>query len=509
VKKLLILLALCSCSVKPDYCRPVIDSMPEAWRFPIENATEYANIDWWKQLDDPVLDDLIQTALANNQNLQVATARVLEFFARYRVAASELFPQIYLDTGAERQKTVKPPSLSGTVPTSIAGIPIPSAITAPIQSAVNSLTSALVPPRINNIYHLFVNLLSYEVDFWGRIRSSIESAKYQYLAEMNARKNIIVTLVASLAQSYIQLKQYDAQLRISKKTYESRLISWDIARKRFDVGLISNMEVKQAESQAQDAEIQIKNFELFVATTEDLISVLIGAPPQAINRGVLLTQLKKPKAIPSGLPSDLISNRPDVIQAEDQLIAANAQIGVARAAFLPTFDLTGTIGQRSNDLHNLLNNPASLFDGAVDVLQPLYTGGRLDNQLLQAEALYKEALHTYKQTILTALQEVNDALISHEKAKEKAAIHAKEVLALEEYLRLSQLRYENGQNDYLTVVNSETSLFQVQLAEVINQAGVFLSLVDLYKALGQGWGAATDYTGYTQGGADTSFDNDT
>jgi len=468
MKRFLILLALCSCSVKPEYCRPDTQ-VPDNWRFPIEAAVEYANLEWWKQFGDPVLDDLIQVALENNQNLQVATNRVLEFFGKYREVGSEILPQIYLDTGVDRVKLTQDVNFQPPVP---------------------------FVPRINNLYHAFVNLLSYEVDFWGRIRSAIESAKFQYLAQINSRRNVIVTLISSLAQSYIQLKQYDSQLNIAKLTYEARLGSWDIAKKRFDVGLISNMEVKQAESQAQDAEIQIKNFERLIATTEDLISVLIGRPPEAIEHGILLTELKTPPAIPAGLPSDLLQNRPDIMQAEEQLIAANAQIGVARAAFFPKINLTGTIGQRSTSAGDFLKNSATLFDGALGLLQPLYTGGRLDANLLQAQALYNQALHSYQQTILTAFQEVDDALISHEKAKEKAAIHRKEVLALEEYLRLSKLRYDNGQNDYLTVLNSETSLFQIQLAEVINQAGVFLTLVDLYKSLGQGWQPYTEYTGY-------------
>jgi multidrug efflux system outer membrane protein len=197
--------------------------------------------------------------------------------------------------------------------------------------------------------------------------------------------------------------------------------------------------------------------------------------------------LTLPPEIPAGLPSDLLENRPDIIEAEQRMLAANAQIGAARAAFLPTISLTGINGFRTTSLHKLVTEPSHVLDYTAGVSQPLFTGGRLSGNLQEAKAIYEESVHIYLQTILTALQEVEDALVGHEQAKEKLEIQTREIAALQEYLDLSRLRYNNGQNDYLTVLNAETSLFQVQLLEVNTQADLFLTLINLYKALGQGW----------------------
>lgn len=465
IKYILLIFLLAACNFKPHYCRPEM-AIPDTWRFDIGESEECVNLAWWEQFNDPDLNQLIRTALENNQNLQVATATVLEFFAKYQVTASKFFPQIYADGGVDREKLSK------------------SVIFQPISSFI---------PRINNLFHLFVELLPYEIDFWGRIRNSVESAKYDYFGQVNARRNVIITLVSQVAAGYFQLKEYHSQLEISQLTYQSRLESWEIAKKRYDAGLISFMDVKQAESQAEDAQASIEDFKQLVAQQEDLLSTLIGAPSGPIAVGKSLKDLTETPSIPAGLPSDLLQSRPDIMQAEDALISANAQIGVARANFFPKFTITGIqldsalIGQESSSLSQLLKEKANVFDAAFDVTQPIFTGGNLSGQLSESEAIFLENYHSYQQTVLTALQEVNDALIAHQIAKEKLKIQDEEIAALAEYLRLAKLRYANGQNDYLTVLNAETSLFQVQLNEVVTRANIFISLVNLYKALGHGW----------------------
>jgi len=450
---------LCSCNFKPTYCRPET-AVPGEWRFEPKNNEEYVNREWWKQFGDPVLDQLIATAIENNQDLQVAIQRISEFYARYQVISSQLFPQFTLNGGIERIMQ------SETI------------IFQPRNPTI---------PRTNNVYQLVLNLLSYEVDLWGRIRNLSESAKYDYFAQIQDMHSVMISIVSSVATSYVQLRQFDMQLEISKETYASRKESWDIALARYDAGLISLLDVKQAESQAQDAEVSIKNFETLIAQTEDLISILMGEPPHSIPRGDLLTELKLPPEIPAGLPSDLLENRPDIIEAEQRMLSANAQIGATRAAFLPTISLTGVNGFRTTYLHKLATEPSHILDYTAAFSQPLFTGGRLSGNLEQAKAIYEENVHNYLQTILTALKEVDDALIGHEQAKEKLEIQVQQIAALQEYLDLSRLRYNNGQNDYLTVLNAETSLFQVQLQEVNTQADLFLTLINLYKALGQGW----------------------
>ncbi len=457
-KIFLLALLLTACNFKPHYERPELD-MGGAYRFEIENAGEYANLAWWKQLHDPMLNYLIDVALENNKNLQVATARVLEFYAQYKVVFSQFFPEIDAVGNVDRLKLSEDVNFQPPIP----GV-----------------------PRINPLYS-FLFKLSYEIDFWGKIRNQTEAAKSQYLAQVYSRQNVILTLVSSVASAYILLKQYWNQLEISKLTYESRKESWDIALLRFDAGLVSELEVKQAESETLGAEAQIKNFEVFIARQEDLISVLLGQTPGPIQQGLLLSDLAIPPSIPTGLPADLLENRPDIRQAEEQILAANADVGVARAAFFPTFTLTGSDGQRSTATSNFFHNSANLWDLGLQAFEPLFTGWRLTNQLRESEAILLETLYSYQQTILTALQEVDDALIAHEKAKEKYEIQKKRVEALKDYLKLANLRYFNGQNDYLTVLDAEKSLFLTQLEAASTEGDLYLTLIDLYKALGQGW----------------------
>jgi outer membrane protein, multidrug efflux system len=469
------LLFVSGCNFKPHYNRPQME-LSESWRFDDGESSCYANIAWWEQFKDPLLTEHIRAALQNNQNLQVATARVCEYMAKYQVALSQFYPQIYADVKNQLSFSQTPLSNLGVAQNSA-----PSSVTGLLQS----LTSLI--PKKDTVYHFLFTLLPYEVDFWGKIRNSVESAKYSYFAQINNRRGVIVTLTSQLALSYFQLIQFDNQLRIAKETYDSRQQSYEIALKRYEAGLTSLLEVKQAETQAEDAAIAIQNFTQFIAQQEDLISTLIGAPPGPIERAPSLPEFSASTYIPAGLPADLLENRPDILQAEDLMISANAQIGVARANFLPQLTLSGAYGWKTSTLEDFLKRKGEAWSRTEQLNQPLFTGWKLTEKLSEAEAIFLETYHSYQQTVLTALQEVNDALITHKTAKEKWEIQNKEVAALTEYLRLSQLRYENGLNDYLTVLNAETSLFQVQLNQVNSQAQVFTSLINLYKALGQGW----------------------
>ncbi|MBX7066537.1 MAG: efflux transporter outer membrane subunit [Parachlamydiales bacterium] len=453
-----LLLLLTACNFKPKYERPYLE-MGDVYRFQINNPGEYVNMAWWKQFEDPTLNYLISVALENNKDLQVATARVLEFYAQYKVVFSQFYPEISAGGNVDRIKLSNDIDFQPPVP----GV-----------------------PRINYLYSLFLKF-SYELDFWGSIRNQTEAAKSQYLSQVYARQNVILSLVTSVATAYILLKQYWDQLEISKLTYESRKKSWDIANLRFDAGLVSELEVKQAESETLGAETQIKNFEVLIAKQEDLISVLLGQAPGPIREGLRLSEMNLPPCVPTGLPCDLLENRPDIKQAEEQILAANADVGVARAAFFPTFTLDGDLGQKSTATNNFFNNSANFFDFVVQAFQPLFTGWRLTNQLNEAEAVLLETLYSYQQTILTALQEVDDALIAHKKAKEKYQIQTQRVGALKDYLNLANLRYFNGQNDYLTVLDAEKTLFATQLEASTTEADLYLTIISLYKALGQGW----------------------
>lgn len=460
----LLILGLAGCNFKPDYCRPCME-MPETWRFKHdEDPNDCVNIRWWEQFQDPVLDELIMTALKNNEDLQVATARVLQFYAQFRIVASQFFPEIDFDASYLRQE------LS------------------------NAIDYAPIPPafRTNYLYNLALTL-SYEIDVWGAIRNSSEAALAQYLSQIEARRTVVLTLVSSVASAYVLLRQFDSQLEISRLTYQARVEAWKIATLRYEVGLVSEMEVVQAVSEVDTALVSVKTFEELIPQQEDLISVLLGEPPRPIHRGKILEGFQKPPSVPAGLPSDLLQNRPDILQAELQLIAANAQIGVARAAFFPTISLTGLYGAESTALRNLFKNIARMWDYGLALLEPLFTGWRLTYQLREAEAVAMEAIHAYKQIILTAFQEVDDALIAYQINQEIVEVQKEQVAALEIYLKLAFLRYENGQNDYLTVLDAERTLFRAQLDLAQSEGNVFQALIGIYKALGGGWVIDADY----------------
>jgi multidrug efflux system outer membrane protein len=253
------------------------------------------------------------------------------------------------------------------------------------------------------------------------------------------------------------------------------------------------LDVKQAESIVEGAEVEIRNYEGLIPIQEDLISVLLGIPPAPIPRGKLLQEFELPPEIPTGLPSDLLKNRPDLLQAEQNLISSNALIGVARASFLPVFTITGVDGKQSYDTHDLLKKIATYFDWQLNILQPLYTGGQLTGQLREAEAAFLSNYYTYQQTFLVALQQVSDSLVNHQTAKDVYEIQVKESDAYEEYVRIAKIRYYNGLNDYLTVIDAEQNYFQVQLDTETTRGTIFSSLVDIYTALGQGWDVEADY----------------
>lgn len=455
LKVLAALIFLNSCNFKPKYTRPEMD-LVESFRFIPENAVEYANLPWWEQLGDPVLNELIGTALKYNHNIAIATATVSQFYAAYQIAFSELLPQIE-GLGNEESTYWKAKQ-----------------------------------PRHSYLYQLFMNL-SYELDLWGKIRNAVESAQATYLSAIDTRLNIILSIVSGIAKAYILMLQYDNQLAVSLQTLAGRKELYRISYMRYKAGIISLLDLKQAEAQLEDAEVQVKRFQGLIPIQEDLISILMGKQPGPIPRGNLLKKSVLPPEIPAGLPSDLLENRPDIMAAEQNLIAANAQIGVARAAFFPVFEITGFQGKQSLLFKDIMSSLASYSQWNFDITQPLYTGGALTGQLAEAEAVYLENFHAYQQTVLTALAQVSDSLVAHETAKEAFEIQKKEVASYETYLKLAKIRYYNGLNDYLSVEIAEQNLFGVQLFTEETRGIIFLTLVDIYTSLGQGWDVEADY----------------
>ncbi|MFY7842874.1 MAG: efflux transporter outer membrane subunit [Rhabdochlamydiaceae bacterium] len=451
-------LLLVSCHQKEDNQKSQM-IIPREWRF-VENTDDYSvNKNWWKSLDDPVLVSLIDEAIENNRDVLMATSRILQFQEQHAQVKAQYWPSLNLQTSYDHLGLSK------------------------------SVDYQPVSPKINrkqDLYNLLLNF-SYEIDFWGRIRKSSEAALYEYLSKVEARRYLLVSLVSQLTTSYVQLKQYDNQRTVAALTQQSREGSLKIALTRYKSGLVSLMEVKQAEAELKVASQQLHIYEKLVSLQENLINLLMGRSSEKIERGPLLLKNLALPSIPAGLPSDLLKNRPDIREAEQLLQSAQARIGVARAVFFPRISLTGIHGQRSTDLSDLLKNPANTFDYAIQGVLSLFQGGALNAQLRQAQHKAKEALFFYEQKVLTAFKEVEDALVSHDKAKKILEIRQQQVTDLQDYVNLANLRYANGQNDYLTVLDSQKSLFNAQLEKAQSEADVYNTLIAVYKALGQGW----------------------
>jgi multidrug efflux system outer membrane protein len=470
IKTCLLSLALMiSGCIRPHYTPPSIPT-PENWRFKSDEGSTLCNLRWWEEFEDPVLNTLILSALKNNQDLRVAIARVFEYRASLGVTNSFLYPHI--DASALYSRTKNSLALATT----------------PVFPAIPGLPEefGLGIPRIFDDFQLFLNL-NWELDFWGRLSSASEASYYNLLGQIEARRAVVVTVVSSVATSYIRLRQLDAQLEIAKKTFQSRKESLQLAVYRFEVGETSELEVKQAESELALAAIRTTLLEREIPIQENLLSVILGENSRSIERGSPIGNFRYPIVIPTGLPSDLLARRPDIMQAEDNLIAANAEITKAKALLYPQLNLAGLYGAESNLLENLFKSPANMWQYALSAVEPIFNAGKTIFLIQEAKAVYAELLFQYRQTILKAFREVNDALISYEKDRQLAIEHANQVQVLSEYLRLARLRYLEGEIDYLNVLDAERSLFNAELQHVEAQGDSFAAVVQLYGALGGGW----------------------
>ena len=448
----LLALSASGCMVGPDYVRPTIET-PAAWRLSDENARDLANSRWWQQFDDPVLDELVETALRENKDLRIATARIEEFAGRYGIVRAPLFPQI----GA----TYEPAKQRGS-PTTL------SRETTVFDSYQAVLTA------------------SWEIDIWGRIRRQSEAARAQLLASEDGRRAVILSLVGSVASAYVNLRDLDRQLEIAKATANSRGESYEIFKLRYSGGIISLLELSQNQSQYEEAVATIPVIEKAIAQQENGLSVLLGRNPGPIVRGRNIDQLTLP-AVPAGLPSDLLERRPDLQQAEQNLIAANALIGAAKAAYFPTISLTGLFGVSSDNLSSLFDAQSKIWRYAAPISLPIFTGGALAGQVQVAEAQQQQALFAYQKAIQQAFAEVNDALVDQDRTRAQLQSQKRQVDALVQYAATARLRYENGYTSYIEVVDAESRLFNAQLQYTQTQQTQFQAMINLYKAMGGGW----------------------
>jgi multidrug efflux system outer membrane protein len=448
---------LTGCMIGPDYKRPTVET-PQAWRFDEKEAMDLANTAWWEQFKDPVLNELVMIALRENKDLMIASARVEEFMGRYGFTRAALFPQLGAAGAAGRQRISE---VDGPEP---------------------------LPPGVNPTFDAYQVLLSasWELDIWGKLRRATEAARADLLSTEEARRAVVLTLVTSVAGAYVTLRDLDKQLGISRQTAKTREESYKLFQLRFTGGVISELELSQVKSEYEAALATIPQIEKAIGQQENLISILLGRNPRAIPRGKTIDELVLP-AVPAGLPSDLLERRPDIRQAEQDLIAANARIGVARALYFPTISLTGFLGTSSADLSDLFSGPSKIWSYAVPISVPIFTAGAIEGQVKAAEAIQQQALFGYEKAIQNGFREVDDALIDQNRTREQLKAQLRQIDALRAYARLARLRYDNGYTSYVEVLDAERSLFDVELRYTQTQDLLFQSLVNLYKAMGGGW----------------------
>lgn len=450
------ILLIAGCAVGPDYKRPAIDT-PSAWRLEEGEANNLANTLWWEQFDDQVLNDLVKTALKENYDVKVAAARVEEYVGQYWVARSGFFPQLGASGDAGRQRVTE------NGPASIG-----SSYQNPATVYQGSFTG------------------SWEIDIWGRLRRTTEAARASLLSTEEGKRSVVLTLVSNVANGYVNLRDLDKQLEIAKRTAASRKESLRLFTLQFENGLISRLELSQVKSEYEQAESTIPTIRKQIAFQENALSVLLGHNPGPIPRGKTIDELVLP-AVPAGIPSELLERRPDVRQAEQNLIAANARIGAARALYFPTISLTGAFGWSSTQLSSLFQGPSQVWNWAGTFTAPIFTGGSIMGQVMVSEAQQQQALSTYKKTIQTAFQDVNNSLEDQKQTREQLVVLARQVDALRDYARVARRRYDNGYTSYIEVLDAERSLFNAELSYAQAQGTLFQALVNLYKAMGGGW----------------------
>jgi multidrug efflux system outer membrane protein len=408
---------------------------------------------WWEVFQDRELQGLIRTALQNNYDVRIAAARVLQAQAQLGIVRADQYPSLGVGGNIT---SVQSPQVG----------PIPA-----YQTTQGSLSASA----------------AWNLDFWGKYRRATESARATLLANEWAQKEVMVTLVANVAADYFTLRQLDLQLEMSQRTYDSRKQSLQLTQTLEQTGINSLLDVRQSEQLLYTAATEIPDLERQIAQEENAISILLGKNPGDISRGLKLTEQPHAPEVPAGLPSSLLERRPDIRQAEQNLVAANAQIGVAKSLYFPQISLTGTAGYQSAALTSLFTGPAGAWNLAGAFTQPIFEGGRLKSNVRLAEAQHDQALLSYEQTIQGAFRDVSNALIAYRKNREFRIEQQHLLEAAQDAARLSTERFNAGTTDYLEVLTNETNAFSAELGLAQAEGNELIALVQLYQALGGGW----------------------
>jgi multidrug efflux system outer membrane protein len=462
---LLVSLVLSGCMVGPDYRRPDL-TMPADWRTGPAQPSSLADLAWWEVFNDPALQELIRTGVAANRDVQVAVARVFEARAQLGVARAALFPQ--LNAGASYDYT-RPNSKNSLLLRSLPRAP-----------------GAEVEAPTGDVYQTQVDL-TFELDLWGRLRRATEAARAELLASEDSWRSVLITLVADIARTYFDLLELDRELEIARSTLQTRRASLDLQRQRAERGLSTQLDVQRAAAEVAVAAATLPDVERRIAQTENALNFLVGRNPGPIPRGAVLDAQRVPPEVPAGLPSALLERRPDIRQAEQTMIAANARIGEAKAAYFPRISITGLFGLESVSMSSLFKGASRVWDVGPTMTVPIFTAGRISGTVKASEARQQQALAQYRRTIEQAFREVADALVFHQKMREIRAEQEARVAATRQALYLANLRYDRGLSTYLDVLDQERQLFRAELDLASSTRDQLTAVVQVYKALGGGW----------------------
>jgi len=465
----ILMIFTCGCTVGPNYRRPKVD-VPGTYRGvpapevaqPADKASQQASASsepsfgdqkWWEVFQDPQLQELIRTALQQNYDVRIAATRILQAQAQLGITRADQLPTIGAGASAVNQRSARQK-------------PLPE-----LETNASAVNAAMV----------------WDLDFWGKYRRATEAARANLLATEWARRAVTNTLVSNVAASYFQLRAYDLQLEIARRTLKSRQESLHLTQDLSDGGVGTMLDVRQAEQLVAVAAESIPDLERRIQQQENFISTLLGNNPGPIARGMKLTEQPHLPEVPSGIPSRLLERRPDIRAAEAQLMAANAQIGVAKAAYFPQITLTANSGFQSSALSSLFTGPAGFWNFGGSLAQPIFAGGRIKSGVRLTEARKQEMVLTYQQTIQQAFRGVSDSLVGYQKSREFRQHQEELVLAAQDAARLSQLRYRGGASNYLEVLTNETNAFDAELGLAQAQLNELVSLVEIYRNLGGGW----------------------
>ena len=458
VSRLVVVALLGGCAIGPDYKRPSVAEPPTFRGQATAEASSLADEPWWEVFRDPVLKGLIQEALSRNYDVRIAAARVQEAQAILRVARSDLYPSLDYSGGVSR---------SNATPGILGGV-------------------GGQAPETSNFYSGTLTA-SWELDIWGRIRRSNEAARATLFATEDARRGVWLTLVSDLAQAYFELLELDVRLQIARNSTDAYQRTYDLFLDRFNLGVASKLETSRALGALGDAQATIPQLESDIVAKENQISILLGTTPTPVARGKPMYEQPVVPTVPAGLPSALLERRPDLRQAEQQLVSANARIGVAKAEFFPKLDLTSLIGTASPEVSALTGGTATIWAVAGTFSGPLFNAGRTLGNYRASIAQWEQARLFYEQAVLTALREVSNALTALGKLNEAETGQTTAVKALEEAVEHATDRYRQGLANYFEVLEAEQQLYPAQNALAQIRLNRLVAYVQLYRALGGGW----------------------